>query len=75
MPHFGLILDSTETHCLRAVIQDGSLVLQTLTISEEVALTQAQFQAVQQWVAARTIADPVLEELARVEAMTSLEGR
>ena len=75
MRNIGLILESTETGCIRAVIQDGSLVLQTLTISQEVPLTQEQFQAVQQWVAARTIADPVLEELARVEAMTSLEGR
>jgi hypothetical protein len=70
MPHRGLMLDSTETHCLRAVIQDGRVVLQTLTVSQEVALTPAQLQMVQQWVWARTICDPVLEELARVEALT-----
>jgi hypothetical protein len=63
MHHHGLIFDSTDTGCLRAVIRNGGLVLQNLTVSQEVALTPAQLQAVQAWVGAR------------IEALSRLEGK
>ncbi len=66
----GLIVASTETGCTRAVLRDGHIVLQTLTIAQEVAVSPEQLTEVQTWVEGRTYRDPLLEELARVEAMS-----
>lgn len=69
----GLILASTETGIVRAVLEDGCVVVQTLAVTNRVPLTPAQLADVQQWVQERTYTDPVLETLAELERSTCRE--
>jgi predicted short-subunit dehydrogenase-like oxidoreductase (DUF2520 family) len=68
---YGLILDSSCTGITRAVLQDNDRVLiQILKVQHEVTMTLADLGALTGLVERADAGDPVLEELARVEALT-----
>jgi hypothetical protein len=69
---YGLILDSSCTGITRAVVQDNDrVVIQTLTVAHEVTMTLAALGALTGLVEQADAGDPVLQELARVEALTA----
>jgi hypothetical protein len=69
---YGLILDSSCTGITRAVLQaDDRVVIQTLRVEHEVTMTLADLGALTGLVERADAGDPVLEELARVEALTA----
>ena len=63
----GLILASTATGCTRAVIADGQVKLQTLTVAQEVCISLGDLCELNAALEHETMTDGVLEELARLE--------